>query len=84
VTGLIVPVEYQSQRTLQPVPGIIMVCVKAKDTDYAVFVNFFATHTVGTVQIHSWWYEDIARMDPAQEYSNPPHAYISVVNKSSQ
>lgn len=84
VTGRIVPAEYQSQPPLQPVPVIIMVCVKGIDTDYAMYVNFLTTHTVKTVQICSWWYEDIARMDTAKGFSESPHADISVVNESSQ
>jgi len=43
-----------------------------------------ATNAVKTAQMHGWWYEDIARIDPAQRNSDPAHADISVVNESSQ
>jgi hypothetical protein len=61
-----------------------MARVKPIAIKYAVFVNPFATNMVKTAQIHSWSYEEIALIDPAQRNSNPPHAYISVVNESSQ
>jgi len=63
---------------------MIMACVKPIARRYEMFVNPFATNAVKTTQIHSWWYEEIARMDPAQRNSDPPHAYISVVNEPSQ
>jgi hypothetical protein len=51
--------------------------------DQAMFVNRFATNAVMTAQIRSWWYVEISRIDPAQRKSDPPHAYISVVNELS-
>jgi len=50
----------------------------------AMFVNPSATNPVKTTQIHSLWYEEITSNVPAQRYSDPPHANISVVNESSQ
>jgi len=58
--------------------------VKSIAINYVMFVNPFATNVVKTAQIHSWWYEEIARIYPAQQISHPPHAYISVVNELSQ
>jgi hypothetical protein len=52
--------------------------------DDAMIVNSFATNAVKTVQIYSWWNEEIARTDPAQRNSDPPHVYISVVYEFSQ
>ena len=63
---------------------MVMARVKPIAINYMMFVSPVATNVVKTVQIHSWWYEDIASIDPAQRNSDPPHAYISVVNKSSQ
>jgi len=50
---------------------------------YAMFVNPFAPNAVQTAKIHSWWYEEIARIDQVQRNSAPLHAYIPVVNGSS-
>jgi hypothetical protein len=58
--------------------------VKPIAINYTRFVSLFATNVANTVHIESWWYEDIACTDPAQRNSDLPHAYISVVNKSSQ
>jgi len=63
---------------------MVMARVKPIAINYAMFVNPFATNVVKTAQIHSWWYEEIARIDPAQRNSDPPRAYISVVNELSQ
>jgi hypothetical protein len=41
-------------------------------------------NAVKTAQVHSWWYEEIGRIDPALRNSDPPPVYISVVNKVSQ
>jgi len=61
-----------------------MASVKPIAVNYMMFVNPFAANGVKTAQIHSWWYEEITRIVPAQKISNPPHGYISVVNESSQ
>jgi len=50
----------------------------------AMYVNPIATNAVKTAQIHTWWCEALARIDPAQKDSYPPHTYISVINESSQ
>jgi len=63
---------------------MVMACVKPTVINYAKCVNPFATNTVKTAQIHSWWYEEITRIDPAQRKSDPPRAYISVVNELSE
>jgi len=33
---------------------------------HAMFVNTCATNALNTAHIHTWWYEEIARIDPAQ------------------
>ena len=76
--------EYNAQTTLSGVPAMVMARVKPIAMNYAMFVNSFATNEVKTAQIHSWWYEEIARIDPAQRNSDPPCACISAVNESSQ
>jgi len=63
---------------------MVMAYVKCIAIDYAVFMNFFAKNEVMMAQINSWWYEDIARNDPAQRILDLPCAYMSVVNESSQ
>ena len=63
---------------------MVMACVKPRAINYVIFANPFATNAVKTTQIHGWWYEEIARSDPAQRNSDPPRVYISVVNKLSQ
>jgi len=83
VTGLIVGAEYNAQTTLSGVLAMVMAHVKPIANNYAMFVNPLATNAVKTAQIHSWWYEEIAWIDPAQRNSDPPHAYISVVNELS-
>jgi len=84
VTGLIVGAKYNTQTTLSGIPAMVMAHVKPITLNYAMFVNPFATNAVKTAQIHSWWYEEIARIDPARRNSDPPRAYSSVVNISSQ
>jgi len=84
VTGLIVGTEYNAQTTLSGILAMVMARVKPIAINYAMFVNPFATNAVKTTQIHSWWYEEITRIDPAQRNSDPPCAYISVVNELSQ
>jgi len=83
-TSLIVGAEYNAQTTLSGVPAMVMAHVKRIAINYVKFVNPFATNAVKTAQIHSWWYEEIARIDPAQRNSDPPRASISVVNELSQ
>ena len=68
--------EYIAQTTLSGVPAMVMACVKPIAINYAMFVNPFAMDAVKTAQIHSWWFEEIARIDPAQKNSDPPRAYI--------
>jgi len=84
VTGLIIGAEHNAQTTLTGVPAMVMARVKSIALNYAMFVNPFAMNVVQTAQIHSWWNEEIARIDPAQRNSDPPCAYISVVNELSQ
>jgi len=52
--------------------------------NYAMIVNHFATNAVKTAQIHCLWCEEIASINPAQRYCDPPHAYMLVVNELSQ
>jgi len=84
MTGLMVSTEYNAQITLSGILAMVMACVKPIGINYAMFVNPFATNAVKTAQIHIWWYEKIARIDWVQRNSDPPTAYISVVNESSQ
>jgi len=79
VTGLIVGAEYNAQTTLSGVPAMVMADVKPIAINYAMFVNPFATNAVKTAQIHSWWYEEIARIDPAQRNSDPPRVVLATV-----
>jgi len=84
VTGLIVSAEYKAQRTLSGMLAKVMAHVKPIPINDEMFVKPFATNAVNVAQIHSLWYEDIARIDPAQRNSDPSRAYISVVNESTQ
>jgi hypothetical protein len=84
VTGLIVGAEFNAQTTLSGVPAMVMAHVKCIVMNYVMFVNPIATNAVKTIQIDSWWYEEIAMIDPAQRNSDPPRGYISVVNELSQ
>ena len=84
VTGLMVRTVYDSEIALCHFPAIIMAHVKPRGINYSMSVNLFATNAVKTAQMLSWWHEEIARIDPAQRNSDPPCAYISVVNQSSQ
>jgi hypothetical protein len=80
MTGLLVGAECNTQTTLSGIPVMVLAQVKPIAINHAVFVTPFAPNAVKTAQIHSWWYEEIARIDPAQRNSDPPCAYISVVN----
>ena len=60
---------------------MVMARVKPLAIICALFVNPFATNSVKTMQIHSWWYEEKARIDPAQRNSDLPRAYFSVVTE---
>jgi hypothetical protein len=84
VTGLINSAEYNVQTTLSGTPVMLMTRVQPPGINHPMILNPFATNTVNVTQIHSWWYEVIAWIDPAQKNSDPPHGYLSVVNKSSQ
>jgi len=63
---------------------MVVAHVKPIAINFAMFVNPFATNAVKTTQIHTWWYEEIARFYSAQRNSDPARAYISVVNELSQ
>jgi len=84
VTGLTIGAGYNAQTTLSGIPAMVRAYVKPIAVNYAMIVNPFATNAVKTTHIHSWWYEEITRSDPAQRNSDPPRANISVVNESSQ
>lgn len=66
LTVLIAGGEYNTQTTLSVVRGMVMACVKLLSIHYAVFVNPFAMNVGKTDQVHSLWYEDVGRIDPAQ------------------
>jgi len=40
---------------------------------HVMFVNPFAMNAVKTTQMHGWWHEEIARINPAQRNSDPAH-----------
>jgi len=84
VTGLIVGAEYNTQATLSGILAMPMAPEKPRALNYVMFVNPFGTNSVKAAQVHSWWYEKITMIDPAQRISDPPHDYISVVTESSQ
>jgi len=66
LTVLIAGGEYNTQTTLSVVLGMVMARVKLLSMNYAVFVNPFAMNVGKTDQVHSVWYEDVGRIDPAQ------------------
>ncbi|KAF8544585.1 hypothetical protein BDD12DRAFT_872548 [Trichophaea hybrida] len=80
--GFIVGAEYNAQTTLSGIRAMVMACVNPIAINCTMFVNLFAMNAVKTTQIHSWWYEEIVRIDPAQRNLNPLQAYISVINES--
>jgi len=84
VRSLIVSTEYNAQTTFSGVLAMVMARVKPIAIDYGMFVNPLAMNVVKTAQIHSWWHEEIALIDPAKRNSDLPCAYISVVNALSQ
>jgi len=45
---------------------MVMAHVQPRAINDAMFVITFATNAVKTFQIHCWWHEDIAMVDPAQ------------------
>jgi len=60
---------------------MVMARVKPIASNNSMCVNPFAMNAVMTAQIHSWWSEEIGSINPAPRNSNPPPAYISVVNE---
>jgi hypothetical protein len=80
----IVGAEYNAQTSLSAIPVMVMVHLMPITIIHAMFVNPFVTNAMQPAQIHSWWYEEIVRIDKAHRNSDPPHIYISVVNDSSQ
>jgi hypothetical protein len=84
MTSLIFDRDYRAQTTLSGGPAMVIACVKPIAINYGMFVNPIAMNTVKTAQICSWWCAEITSIDPAQRNSDPPHAYISVVNELSQ
>jgi len=67
MAGLIMCAEYNAQTMLSDIPAMVMAHVKPIAINYGMFVNPFAINSVKTTQIHSWWSDDIARIDPAQK-----------------
>jgi len=84
VTGLIVGAKYNSQTALYGIPAMVMTRLKPIAIKYVMVMHRFPTNTVKTAKIHRWWYEENPRSDPAQRNSDPPCAYLSVVNEWSQ
>ena len=76
--------EYNTQTTLSGDPATVMACVQPIVSNYAMFVNPFATNVVKAAQIQCLWHAEFVRIDAAQRNSNPPLDYISAVNESSQ
>jgi len=81
MTGLIIVAEYNAPTTLSGIPAMVMAGVKCITINYSMFVNPFAMNAVKTAQIHSCWYDEIPRIDPAKRNSDPTRAYSSVVNE---
>jgi len=77
VTGLIVRAEYNAQTTLPGVLAMVMACVKPIALHFVMYLSPVPTNVVKTTRIHSWWYKNIARIDPPQRTSDPPTTYIS-------
>jgi len=84
MTGLIVCPEYNAQITLSGIAAMDMARLKHIVIKHTMFVNSFTMNAVKTAQIHSWWYVEIARIDPTHRNSDPPRTYILVVNESSE
>jgi len=83
VTGLIVGTEYNAQTTFSDIPPMVLAQVHPIVINYAIFVNPITINVVKSPQIHSWCYEEIARIAPAQRNSGTPLIYISLVNELS-
>jgi len=84
VTGLIVIADDNAQTILSGVPEMVMARVKPIALNYAMIAKPFAMNGVKAARIRSRWYEEFSRIAPAQSNLDPPGAYISVVNESSQ
>jgi len=69
---------------LSGIPAIVMVWVNPIAINYAMFANPSAMNAVKPTQIRSWWYVEIARIDPAHRNPDPPHASMLVLNESSR
>jgi len=83
-TGISVAAQYNAKTTLSCVPAMVVARVKPKAINYVMFVNHFATNRKMTVQIHSWLYDEFARICSFHRYSDTPYAYISWANEPSQ
>jgi len=84
ITGFIFSAENNTQTTLSDITAMLMACVKPIAFNYVMFENPCAMHAVKTVLIHSWWYEEIARVHTTQTCPDSACIYISVENKLSQ
>jgi len=65
-TGLLVTPQYNAQTALSGIPAMVIARVMAVAMNDVMFVNPFATNVVKTAQIHSWLYEDIARIESTE------------------
>jgi len=84
IAGLCVGAGHNAQTYLSSFPAIVMAQVKLIPINYVISVNPFATNAVKTTLIHPWWCDETGRIHPAQRISDPPSAYISMVNELSQ
>jgi len=85
VTDLVVDAAYNAQTTPSGILAMVMSCVKHIPIKNTVMImNPLATYVVKTTQIHSWWYEEIARINLDQRNFDPQRSYISVPNEWSQ
>jgi len=54
VTGLIVSMEHNPQKTLSGIPAILMAIVKPIAIKYAMFIYSIALNAAKNAEIHSW------------------------------
>jgi len=84
ITALIVGTAFNAQTSPSSARAIVMAYMKPTAINYAMCENLIAMNVGKAAKIHSCWYEEVTRVDAAQGNSDPPCAYVAVVNISSQ